>query len=158
MEHEAIESKYIEGGCYCGMVKYQVQLPVKWCAHCHCTQCRHTHAAPLVTWFGVVNHQFQYLKGENDIIWFDSSKEAKRGHCINCGTPLFFIGEKWKDEVHITRESTQADILQKPQLHVFYDRHVDYLALEDKLDKFGGQDGFTLMSKNEDDSSEAEQP
>ena len=140
-----VKNTHIQGGCHCGRIQYQVQLPVKWCAHCHCTQCRHTQAAPLVTWFGVNKVNFVYLQGEQDVAWFDSSESAKRGHCIHCGTPLFFIGDKWKDEVHITRESTQEDIKQKPQLHVFYDRHVNYLNFNDKLDKHGGIDGFTLL-------------
>lgn len=149
MEQTGITNKNIQGGCYCGRVLYQVQLPVKWCAHCHCTQCRHTQAAPVVTWFGVDKNSFSYLKGENDVAWFASSEKAQRGHCIHCGTPLFFLGDKWKDEVHITRESTQQNILQKPQVHVFYDRHVSYLDFKDKLDKYGGLDGFTALTDEE---------
>lgn len=143
MEQTAIDQLSIKGGCYCGKIVYQVQLPVKWCAHCHCTQCRHTQAAPLVTWFGVDKTQFDLVKGEQDIAWFDSSEKARRGHCIHCGTPLFFEGEKWPDEVHITRESTQQDIHQKPQIHVFFDRHVSYLEFCDELPRYGGPDGFS---------------
>lgn len=145
MEQSAIETKTIQGGCYCERIQYQVQLPVKWCAHCHCTQCRHIQGAPFVTWFGVDKIHFSLTKGEADVAWFDSSDTAKRGHCIHCGTPLFFIGDNSQDEVHITRESTQDNILQKPQLHVFYDRHVDYVHLQDDLDKYGGADGFTAL-------------
>jgi len=146
MEQSAIENKTIEGGCYCGRIQYRVQLPVKWCAHCHCTQCRHIQGAAVVTWFGVDKTQFTFIKGEQDVAWFDSSDKAQRGHCIHCGTPLFFLAENSPDEIHITRESTPQDILQKPQLHVFYDRHVDYLNLQDELDKYGGPDGFTPLN------------
>jgi hypothetical protein len=149
MEQSEIKNKKVQGGCYCGRIAYQIQLPVKWCAHCHCSQCRHTQGAPVVTWFGVEKINFEYLKGEQDVAWFDSSDKAQRGHCIHCGTPLFFLGEKWADEVHITRESTQQDILQKPQVHVFYDRHVDYVHLKDNLDKYGGPDGFTALADEE---------
>jgi len=149
MEQTEVTNKKIQGGCYCGRVEYQVQLPVKWCAHCHCTQCKHTQGAPVVTWFGVEKNNFEYLKGEKDIAWFDSSENAQRGHCIHCGTPLFFLGNKWSNEVHITRESTQQDILQQPQVHVFYDRHVSYLNFNDDLDKFGGPDGFTALTEKE---------
>jgi len=49
--------------------------------------------------------------------------------------------------VHIARESTQEDILQNPQVHVFYDRHVDYLDFDDPLEKYGGEDGFTKLDE-----------
>ncbi len=136
----------IQGGCYCGDVVYQVRTPAKWCAHCHCSQCRHTQAAPVVTWFGVNKENFCFLKGEEAVVWFQSSGQAKRGHCRTCGTPLFFMGDKWQDEVHITRESTESDIGLKPKVHVFYDRHVDYLNFDDDLKKYGGENGFTELS------------
>lgn len=149
MEQSAIEAKSIQGGCYCGRIQYQVQLPVKWCVHCHCSNCRHIQGAPFVTWFGVDKTQFNQTKGKADVAWFESSENAKRGHCIHCGTPLFFLGDNWADEIHITRESTQQNILQKPQLHVFYDRHIDYIRLYDDLDKYGGQDGFTPLTEDD---------
>lgn len=148
MEQPSIKNKKIQGGCYCGRIQYQVQLPVKWCAYCHCDNCKRTQGAPLVTWFGVDKVNFQYIRGEQDIAWFESSENAQRGHCIHCGTPLFFTGKKWEDEIHITRESTQEDILQKPQVHVFYDRHVSYLSINDELDKYGGHDGFTPLTES----------
>ena len=141
-----MKNKPISGGCYCQAVQYQVSLPVKWCAHCHCKQCRHTQAAAIVTWFGVDLGCFKYIKGSDNISWFQSSESAKRGHCKTCGTPLFFLGDKWKDEIHITRESTSEDIQMPPQIHVFYDRHVKYLNIKDDLKKYGGSDGFTELT------------
>lgn len=143
-----VSNDFIDGGCYCEKVQYQVQLPVKWCAHCHCTQCRHIQGAPIVTWFGVDINKFKLTQGEDDIHWHASSENAKRGHCRHCGTPLFFMGDKWHDEMHITRESTQDDILLKPKVHVFYNRHVGYIQFDDQLDKYGGSDGFTPMKKD----------
>ncbi len=140
-----IQNQTIEGTCYCGQVQYQVQLPVKWCAHCHCTQCRHIQGTPVVTWFGVDKSNFIYLLGEKEVNWFDSSDYARRGRCKHCGTPLFFLGEKWQDEIHITLESTQQNIQILPKAHVFYDRHVDYLQFNDNLEKYGGVDGFRKL-------------
>ncbi len=146
MEQSSIDNKKITGGCYCQRIQYEIQLPVKWCAHCHCSQCRHIQGSPLVTWFGVDKNNFNLISGKTAIAWFESSKSARRAHCIHCATPLFFEGDNWPDEIHITRESTQADILQKPQIHVFYDRHVNYLEIQDNLAKHGGFDGFTLLT------------
>ncbi|MET1256521.1 GFA family protein [Aliikangiella maris] len=148
MEQSAIANQKLQGGCFCGRVQYRVQLPVKWCAHCHCEICRKTQSAPFVTWFGVEKINFEVLRGEADIAWFDSSQNAQRGHCIHCGTPLFFVGKNWPDEVHITRESANADIKQVPQIHVFYDRHVSYFQVDDQLDKFGGHNGFVPLAIN----------
>ena len=138
-------NEFIEGGCYCGDLQYQVQLPVKWCAHCHCSQCRHTQGAPIVTWFGVDVNNFKIIRGDDALRWYSSSETAERGHCSHCGSPLFFKGERWPNEMHITRESTQDNILIKPKVHVFYNRRVDYLQLDDDLDKYGGTNGVTPL-------------
>jgi hypothetical protein len=29
-----------QGRCLCGDVSFSAELPSKWVAHCHCTQCR----------------------------------------------------------------------------------------------------------------------
>ena len=44
------ESTKVEGGCLCGAVRFSLELPSKWCAHCHCSMCRRAHGAGYVTW------------------------------------------------------------------------------------------------------------
>ncbi|MGE5337814.1 MAG: GFA family protein, partial [Gemmatimonadota bacterium] len=41
------------GSCLCGAVGFEFELPPKWVAHCHCTQCQRAHGAAFVTWVGV---------------------------------------------------------------------------------------------------------
>ena len=59
----ATESKR-EGGCLCGAVRFEITLPSKWCAHCHCSMCRRAHGAGVVTWFGVPEDRFRITAGE----------------------------------------------------------------------------------------------
>lgn len=127
------------GSCACGLVKYVVTLPVKWCAHCHCIACRQHHGAPVVTWFGVAAESFR-LGGREHLKWFVCSEEAKRGFCTNCGTPLLFMSTRWPDEVHVTRASLlgRTDVL--PRAHVHFDQHVKWSPLEDSLPRLGGLD------------------
>ena len=37
------------GGCLCGDVRFTVDWPSKWIAHCHCSMCRRAHGAAYVT-------------------------------------------------------------------------------------------------------------
>ena len=43
----------IEGGCFCGAIRYEIDEGKHVVANCHCTLCRKTSAAPFVTWMVV---------------------------------------------------------------------------------------------------------
>jgi len=129
------------GGCLCGAVRFEVTPPTKWCAHCHCSLCRRAHGAAFVTWFGVEKIRFAMVSGADHICWHLSTPEARRGFCRLCGSTMFFEGERWPDETHIALANMDGPIDRSPQAHVFYDRHVDWVALGDDLRLLGGPTG-----------------
>jgi hypothetical protein len=129
------------GGCLCGAVRFEVEVPTKWCAHCHCSLCRRAHGAAFVTWFGVENDRFRFLEGESDVGWYASTEEARRGFCRRCGSTLFFTSERWAGETHIALAHMDGPIDREPTAHVFYDTHVPWIQLGDDLKKLGGASG-----------------
>lgn len=143
MQHAT--GQYATGQCLCGSLRFQITLPVRWLAHCHCSMCRRGHGAAFVTWFGVVPTACQVLQGE--LIWYRSSPEAERGRCATCGSPLFFRSQRWPDELHIVLAALDAPIAQTPQLHVYYGNRVDWVDLADHLPRYAtvpSQDGAPL--------------
>ncbi len=121
------------GECLCGVVKFRVTLPTKWCSHCHCTLCRRSHGAAFVTWFGVENKQFELVSGADQLKWFFTSKESQRGFCTNCGSHILFRSTKWPGETHITLSNMTDPIDRKPGAHAYFDTHVDWLDFDDGL-------------------------
>jgi hypothetical protein len=89
------------GGCLCGGIRFEVEQPTKWCAHCHCSLCRRAHGAGYVTWFGVARDRFLLDDSEQLLAWYRSTPGARRGFCSRCGSTLFFEGDRWPDERHI---------------------------------------------------------
>jgi hypothetical protein len=129
------------GGCLCGAVRFEVVAPTKWCSHCHCSLCRRSHGAAFVTWFGVANEQFRFTDGEDEVGWYSSTPEARRGFCRTCGSTLFFTSEGWPGETHIALAHMDGPIDRDPKVHVFYDTHVSWIELGDDLRKLGGPSG-----------------
>jgi hypothetical protein len=130
------------GKCLCGAVRFEVTPPTKWCAHCHCSLCRRAHGAAFVTWFGVERSNFKLASGSDVVSWYQSSREARRGFCSRCGSTMFFESQRWPDEVHITLAHMDGAIDRSPTAHVFYDSHVDWVELGDKLSRRGGPTGI----------------
>jgi hypothetical protein len=118
------------GSCQCGALRFDATLPSKWVAHCHCTMCRRAHGAAFVTWVGMEDARARIDDSDGTLRWYASSPTAERGFCSRCGTMLFFRGDRWPGELHIVRANFDAPVDRAPQVHVHYDTHVDWVALD----------------------------
>lgn len=117
-----------EGGCQCGAVKYRVRGRVRDSVVCHCSQCRRSHGhAPG---YSKARTAEITIEGEDAIVWYGSSQEARRGFCGSCGSSLFWqrIGAT---EVSMTAGSLQAPTGLKTVRHIFAADKGDFYEIAD---------------------------
>ena len=131
MGNEATPLSSTHGRCQCGDVAFLARLPSKWVAHCHCTLCQRAHGAAFVTWVGLVADDVDLVDPHGRLTWHRSSAQGERGFCNRCGTPLFFRSPRWAGELHVTRANFDGPVDREPQVHVFWDTHVDWAPLAD---------------------------
>lgn len=86
---EAMEK--LNGGCYCGAVRYQIASAPAWSAHCHCRSCQMALGGAFVTWAKIAAEDFVVTKGEIKTI--QKIPGATRGFCGACGTTLTYAAE-----------------------------------------------------------------
>ena len=122
--------KTAHGACLCGAVRFEVDWPSAWVAHCHCTQCRRAHGAAYVTWFGMDMARARIVDAEAQLRWFASSPGAERGFCAHCGSSLFFRSARWPGELHIALGNLDGDADRAPMSHVFWDTHVAWADVD----------------------------
>lgn len=123
----------MNGGCFCGAVKFSINEPTLWCSHCHCNMCQRSHGAGVVTWVGCRDQSVEIDDAKNRLRWFQSSPEAERSFCCNCGSSLFFRSSRWPGQLHIARALVSGELDRVPASHAFFDRHVDWMSLIDEL-------------------------
>jgi hypothetical protein len=123
------------GSCLCGAVRFTVELPTTFCAHCHCTICQRNHGAAFVTWFAVPKGQFHLLTDEAVLTRHASSEHGRRAFCSRCGTPLFCELDRYPDTIDVTLASMQEPIDRTPEAHVYFDTHVAWLETLERLPK-----------------------
>ena len=123
----------VTGGCFCGAVRFAIDLPSKWCAHCHCSMCRRIHGAGYVTWVGVASEQFHLLGDSSTLQWFESSPGARRAFCTICGSSMLFESARWSGETHVAMACLDQAIDRKPQANAFHSAHVDWMPLDETL-------------------------
>lgn len=73
------------GRCACGAVSYTCEGAVSGIVSCHCKSCQRLHGNynPMV----VAEKDAVVIAG--DVTWYQSSTEAERGFCAQCGSALF---------------------------------------------------------------------
>ena len=124
-------SDTVTGRCLCGAVEFELRLPSKWCAHCHCSMCRRAHGAGYVTWAGFESDHFILNKGDHHLKWYESSPGARRGFCSTCGSTMLFESERWAGETHVALACIEGPIDREPAAHAFFDAHVHWMPIDD---------------------------
>ena len=124
-------SDTVTGRCLCGAVEFELRLPSKWCAHCHCSMCRRAHGAGYVTWAGFESDHFILNKGDHHLKWYESSPGARRGFCGTCGSTMLFESERWAGETHVALACIEGPIDREPAAHAFFDAHVHWMPIDD---------------------------
>jgi hypothetical protein len=118
------------GGCLCGEVRFTAHLPSKWVAHCHCSLCRRNAGAAFVTWVGMEQERCTIEDPRGRLAWYASSTHGERGFCTQCGSSMFFRSPRWPGELHVTLANFDGPVDREPQVHVFWDTHVDWVKLD----------------------------
>ena len=124
----------IEGGCFCGFVRYLAGGPTSNETNCHCSICRRVSGAPFVTWFSVPRLTFLFVSGEPAS--FGSSVHATRSFCPRCGTPLTFESNHFPDEIDVTTCSLDAPETIPPKDHIHVSSKLSWVKLDDGLPAF----------------------
>jgi hypothetical protein len=125
----------VAGSCLCGAVRFEIQLPTRFCVHCHCSICRTNHGAAFVTWLGVRKEQLRLLTSDLALTRYQSSDHGTRAFCSKCGTSLFCELAADPSTIDVTLASIQGPIDRAPAAHIYFDTHAEWVQVLDQLPK-----------------------
>lgn len=80
-------SEWLDGGCFCGAIRFRARGVPTDVNHCHCRMCQRSSGAGFLTW---ATMPVDALTISGAPAWYRSSEGARRGFCSSCGTQLFF--------------------------------------------------------------------
>jgi hypothetical protein len=124
----------LQGGCYCGLLRYEVKGNPVHLTNCHCSICRRTTGAPFVAWFSVLRSEFNFIHGVPT--QFQSSPNAHRTFCPRCGTQLTFLDDDDPLHIDITSCSLDNPALCPPEDHTFFGDKLEWIGLGDQLPRY----------------------
>ena len=111
------------GGCLCGGVRFELDLPLRNVVVCHCSLCRRS--GTLAGAYTAVPREALRLAAEDSLRWYVDANERRRGFCGTCGASLFWSRD---DEATI---SVSAGALDAPtglvtERHIFVSDAADW--------------------------------
>ena len=117
------------GGCLCGAVRFEVEVPDPRFSLCHCGMCRRWSAGPFMTVHSPGPWRFVEAAG---LAWYRGSQWAERGFCKTCGSSLFWRLAEQPDRmliVSVEALDEASDITLNR--HIYVDAQPDRYAFDD---------------------------
>jgi hypothetical protein len=124
----------LNGGCFCGDIRYEAAGAPFHETNCHCSICRRTSGAPFVAWFSVPRSTFRFVRGTP--ARFKSSADCTRSFCAHCGTALTFESATHPDEIDITTCSLDDPNAVPPKDHTRTSSKLAWIELADGLKEY----------------------
>jgi len=124
----------LQGGCFCGAVRYEAHGEPFNSTLCHCIDCRKASGAPAIAWFSVRTTSLHWTASAPQR--FRSSEHALRSFCPACGTTLTWHDERWLDEIDLATASLDDPELVPPADHTFVRSRLSWLKLQDGLPQY----------------------
>ena len=125
----------LQGGCFCGNVRYAIAPEFIAYRYCFCSRCRKTRGSAHAANIFVAEHAFRWLEGEDGIRRFDL-EGARFGNCFcgNCGSPVPRQALAGKAYL-IPAGTLDTDPGIQPDSVIFWDSRAPWLPPADGLDK-----------------------
>ncbi len=126
-------TKKLNGSCLCGLVSFKILGKLRDVIYCHCAQCLRTHGH--FSAYTQVEKKLLELVNCDGLKWYNSSKKARRGFCMNCGASIFYerFGSK---KMSIAAGMFESIDFLKSKEHIFFNEKPNYYEINDKLIKW----------------------
>lgn len=123
----------ITGSCLCRAVQFHVTGDLPPIVMCHCQQCRKAQGTAFVTNLPVKESQFQFTKGEDKLLSFESSPGKRRYFCSGCGSPIMSKSTQQPGQVRLRAGTLDGDLDTRPGFHIFTDSKANWYNISDDL-------------------------
>ncbi len=128
----------VEGGCYCGTVRYKAEGDPLFKGQCYCRECQHIAGGSPNVVMGMQAARFAYTKGSpQPFRRGDLENPVTREFCAECGTHLLARAPALPGVV-ILKVGTLDDpsVFGRPQMAIYTSEKQSYHQVPDGVTSF----------------------
>jgi hypothetical protein len=123
----------MHASCLCGAISWDVEGPLEWLSHCHCSRCRKAHGVGFASYGAAPADRFR-LAGRDRIGRFESSPGFDRCFCTRCGSVV--PGDPVEGRVFVPVGNCDDDPGARPLAHIFVASKAPWYEIADSLPRF----------------------
>lgn len=124
----------LEGGCFCGAVRYRVEGAPIDAGFCHCRMCQRASGAPVLAWGHWRDEAFRWLEGEPAVL--HSSARGERSFCGRCGTHMLFRDPTDPGLIDINVATLDDPASVPPEYHIWTASRIPWFDTIDTLPRY----------------------
>ena len=126
------------GGCLCGRVRYELQRKFLNAMHCHCSMCQRAHGGAYSTHLVFRADQLNWLSGRETLTAYESSQDAFREFCPQCGSQMLIHGQTGDGTLAIPAGTLDGDPALTLRGHMFVADRLAWADSDDSLPEYQG--------------------
>ena len=124
------------GGCLCGKLRYEINRKHLNAMHCYCGMCRKAHGGAFSTHVVLRPDQLRWLSDTSELQTYESSPQAYRKFCTNCGTHLLVHGQSGDGSYAIPAGTLDGDPTLNIIGHMYTSELVSWYQIDDDLPQY----------------------
>lgn len=119
----------VRGGCLCGLVEFEVELPFSKFLKCHCSRCRNATGSAFAANAYVLPSAFRWLSNEGQVARFDlqAARSFSTSFCRHCGSPLPHTTRSGREMI-IPAGSLRSDPGASPTIEACWQSRAPWLS------------------------------
>ncbi|CAM5385684.1 hypothetical protein MAUB1S_06580 [Mycolicibacterium aubagnense] len=136
-------SHRLNGGCFCGASRYEVEDAFVYAANCHCSGCRRATGSAFKPFAGIEREKFRLVTGEDGLLIYgdDTARDGPHDmHCARCGSLLYSVVRDGAF-VHVPMGTLIDAPTIRPDHHIFVGSKAPWFTITDGLPQFQGHAG-----------------
>lgn len=128
----------MNGGCFCGAVRYRLASAPYDTGWCHCRICQKTSGAAALVFTTIALGDFVIEQGAEAIATVATTAFGRRQFCGRCGTLLTIHIDFQPDEIGVTAATLDSPDRVTPGFHIFYADRIAWAEAGDALPRHQG--------------------
>ena len=139
---KAEDAEFALGGCVCGAVRFEMQVPAVWAWHDHSKASQKAQGCAYATYVGSWRKRFRITDGEDNLGQFeDAERKTTRSFCRTCGTPVIYERARAPRIVNIPRALFEGRTGREPRYHTSLGEAPDWSYAGETLAPLKGYPG-----------------
>ncbi|AUX27438.1 aldehyde-activating protein [Sorangium cellulosum] len=125
----------LNGGCYCGAVRFEVDDAFLYAFYCHCSRCRRRTGAACAAIGGIEIDKVRIAEGRDQLLKVDESEDGYRCLCKRCFSPMVDVIREHRF-AHVQLGTLSGAPARRPDHHIYVGSKAAWHSITDALPQF----------------------